>query len=187
VFGRDGAIEALLAARQAGKLRYIGFTGHKDPRIHLSMLSVAERNGFAFDTVQMPLNVMDAHFRSFQHDVVPVASRVGTAILGMKPLGGGVFFRSPPLRSGDVNATQCLQYAMSLPASVVITGCESVSVLEQALNAAMTFEPWSHAQRNDLEARTANAAAQGAFERFKTTEDYDGTSHNPRWLDSASL
>ncbi len=141
VFGPDGAMEALVAARKAGKIRFIGFTGHKSPDIHLKMLDTAARHGFAFDTVQMPVNVMDAHYDSFGARVLPAATAAGIGVLGMKPLGAGLFFKSEPLARGTVTPTECLQYAMSLPTSVVITGCESLGVLMQGLDAAYRFHP----------------------------------------------
>jgi aryl-alcohol dehydrogenase-like predicted oxidoreductase len=128
IFAGGGALEALLEARDEGTIRYIGFTGHKSPSIHLKMLATAARHHFRFDTVQMPLNVMDAHFESFGQDVLPVLIRDGTGVLGMKPMGDQAL-----LDSGAVTAIECLHYAMNLPASVVITGCDSMQVLEQAL------------------------------------------------------
>ncbi|HLZ68397.1 MAG TPA: aldo/keto reductase [Dehalococcoidia bacterium] len=168
-----GAIEALLAARQAGKLRYIGFTGHKDPAVHLKMLA----SGFPFDTVQMPLNCFDAHFRSFEAMVLPQVVARGIGVLGMKPLAGGRI-----LESGGAGAEECLRYALSLPVSVVITGCESRAQVEQALRAGGAFTPLSAEERAALLARTAPAAADGAWERYKTTSLHDGTDRNPHWL-----
>jgi aryl-alcohol dehydrogenase-like predicted oxidoreductase len=177
IFDEEGANAALVEARQAGKLRYIGFTGHKDPHIHLYMLEIARENGFTFDTVQMPLNVMDAHYRSFQRLVLPelITRRIG--VLGMKPLANGLI-----LKSGTVTAKECLHYALNLPTSVVITGCESLDNLEQALEAARTFRPMSEAEVRALLARTAQAASKGEFELFKTTSIFDGTSYHPDWL-----
>jgi aryl-alcohol dehydrogenase-like predicted oxidoreductase len=177
IFDEEGANAALLAARKAGKLRFIGFTGHKDPRIHLYMLEVAKGNGFEFDTVQMPLNVMDAHYRSFEKLVLPELVQQNIGVLAMKTLANGTI-----LESKTVTAIECLQYAMNLPASVVITGCESMKDLEQALTAARTFKPLSDEQVNALLAKTKQAAARGEFELFKTTSIYDGTASNPEWL-----
>ena len=177
IFDDQGANAALLEARKAGKIRFIGFTGHKDPRIHLYMLEVAEDNGFRFDTVQMPLNVMDAHYRSFEKMVLPELVKDNIGVLGMKPLANGMI-----LGSKTVTATECLQYAMNLPASVVITGCESMENLEQALNAARTFKPMSEEQVTALLRKTEKAAARGQFELFKTTSVYDGTASHPEWL-----
>src|SRR5690349_6488697 len=177
IFDEDGANAALIEARDAGELRFIGFTGHKDPRIHLYMLEVAQQNGFRFDAVQMPLNVMDAHFRSFEKLVLPELVREEIGVLAMKTLANGTI-----LESQTVGATECLQYAMHLPVSVVITGCESMDDLEQALNAARTFQPLSEEQVSSLLAKTAQAAARGEYELFKTTSIYDGTATHPEWL-----
>ena len=136
IFGPNGSFEAAVEAKKAGKLRYIGFTGHKDPDIHLKMLDTAFKHGFTFDAVQMPLNVMDAHFKSFAKKVVPVLSKHGIGVLGMKSMGDGFV-----LRSNTVTPVECLHYAMNLPTSVVITGCDSLQILDQALEAARTFRP----------------------------------------------
>ena len=177
VFAAGGAMEAVLAAKQAGKVRYIGFTGHKDPLVHLRMFEVAAQHQFHFDALQMPLNVMDAHFRSFARQVLPVAVREGVGVLGMKPLGSGAI-----VRSGTVTATECLHYALSLPTSVVITGMENLARLDQALEAVRTFKPLSEAEVAVLLAKTATLAAQGQCERFKITADFDGTARHPDWL-----
>jgi aryl-alcohol dehydrogenase-like predicted oxidoreductase len=177
IFDDEGANAALVEARAAGKLRFIGFTGHKDPHIHLHMLEVAKQNGFRFDAVQMPLNVMDAHFRSFEKLVLPELVREEIGVLAMKTLANGTI-----LDSNTVSATECLQYTMNLPVSVVITGCESVKDLEQALNAARTFQPFSHQQIESVLAKTAQAASRGEYELFKTTSVYDGTATHPEWL-----
>ena len=177
IFDEKGAHAALLEARDAGKIRYIGFTGHKDPRIHLYMLEIAAENGFTFDTVQMPLNVMDAHYRSFEKMVLPKLVKQDIGVLAMKTLANGMI-----LKSNTVSAIECLQYAMNLPTSVVITGCESMEDLEQALTAARTFQPMSEEQVKNLLSKTAQAAAHGEFELFKTTSVYDGTATHPEWL-----
>ena len=177
IFDEQGANAALLEARKAGKIRFIGFTGHKDPRIHLYMLEVAKENGFKFDTVQMPLNVMDAHYRSFEKMVLPELVKENIGVLAMKTLANGMI-----MESNVVTAIECLQYAMNLPTSVVITGCESMDDLEQALNAAHTFNPMTEAQVKSLLRRTEKAAARGEFELFKTTSVYDGTASHPEWL-----
>jgi aryl-alcohol dehydrogenase-like predicted oxidoreductase len=187
VFGPDGAIEALVAARKAGKIRFIGFTGHKSPEIHLAMLQAASAHGFAFDTVQMPVNVMDAHYDSFERRVLPVAQKSGVAVLAMKPLGSGVFLGSGPLVARDISPTDCLRYPMASPASVVITGCESMRDLAQALDAAYGFRPPTEAQRKALLAHTAPVAAKGQWEKYKVSEMFDGTARNPRWLEAAIL
>ena len=177
VFGTDGAVEAVMAARQAGKIRYVGFTGHKSPVIHLRMLEAARAQGFRFDAVQMPLNVMDAHYDSFAKQVVPVLVEQDIGVLGMKPLGDPFV-----LLSGTVTAVECLHYAMSLPTSVVITGCDSLVVLEQALHAARSFRPLSEAAVAAVLGRTAQAARDGKYELYKTTHHFDGTYQNPQWL-----
>jgi predicted aldo/keto reductase-like oxidoreductase len=182
VFAKDGAIEALVRAREQGKLRFIGFTGHKSPEIHLAMLRAARDHGFRFDTVQMPLNVMDAHYDSFERRVLPVLRSEAVGVLGMKPMGGGVI-----LQSGAVSAVDCLRYAMSLPASVVITGCDSLRVLRQAQSTALAFEPLSASEIEALLARTAHAAGAGAYEKYKTTNLFDGTARHPQWLDSVRM
>ena len=177
IFDEQGANAALIEARDAGKISFIGFTGHKDPHIHLHMLEVAKENGFEFDTVQMPLNVMDAHYRSFEKMVLPELVKQNIGVLGMKALANGTI-----LESKTVTATECLQYAMNLPTSVVITGCESMENLEQALQAARTFKPLSDEQVKTLLNKTAKAASRGEYELFKTTSIYDGTASNPEWL-----
>ncbi|MHB1005850.1 MAG: aldo/keto reductase [Chloroflexota bacterium] len=177
VFGPDGALEAVLAAKQAGKVRYIGFTGHKDPAFHLRMLETAAANGFAFDAVQMPLNVMDAHFRSFQHEVLPVLRERGIGALAMKSLGSYTI-----LMSRAVAPIECMQYVMNLPISTLIAGIDSQERLDQALHAVRTFQPWSQAEIEALLARTAAFARVGRFEIFKTTTVHDSTTYNPQWL-----
>ena len=177
IFGPNGAFEAAQAAKKAGKIRYIGFTGHKDPDIHLKMLNTGLAHGFTFDTVQMPLNIMDAHYHSFAKKVVSVAVKHGIGVLGMKPLGGGII-----LQSKTVTPIECLHYAMNLPTSVVINGCDSMERLNQGLEAARTFKPLGEKELAGLLAKTATAGAEGKYERFKTTRDFDGTAHNPQWL-----
>jgi aryl-alcohol dehydrogenase-like predicted oxidoreductase len=181
IFAEDGAIAALLEARKAGKIRYIGFTGHKDPKIHLKVLEFARKNNFKFDAVQMPLNVMDAHYRSFEKEVLPVLVREKIGVLGMKPLGSGII-----LESKKVSAIECLHYAMSLPTSTVITGIDSTKILDQAFEAARTFKLLDESQKKQLLARTADAAKEGKFEQFKTTTNFDGTVKNPEWLGLAA-
>jgi len=177
IFGPGGAFEAALAARQAGKIRYIGFTGHKDPDIHLKMLHTGFAHGFTFDAVQMPLNVMDAHFKSFAHKVVPVLVEHKIGVLGMKPLGGGLI-----LNSKTATPIECLHYAMNLKTSVVINGCDSMERLNQGLEAARSFRPLSGPELSAMLAKTAEAGARGEFELFKTTHNFDGTWQNPKWL-----
>ena len=177
IFDEEGANRALLEARKAGKIRYIGFTGHKDPRVHLYMLEVAREHGFRFDTVQMPLNVMDAHYRSFEKLVLPELVTQQVGVLGMKSMANGII-----LKSKTVSAVECLQYALSLPTSVVITGVDSMQILDQACEAARSFRPLTGAEVAALLARTAPAAARGEFEPFKTSSIFDGTAQNPEWL-----
>jgi len=177
IFDDDGANAALIEARKTGKLRYIGFTGHKDPRIHFYMLEVAKQHAFNFDTVQMPLNVMDAHYRSFEKLVLPELVKQNIGVLGMKSMGNGVI-----LKSNTVTAIECLHYALNLPTSVVITGVDSMEILEQAFEAARTFRPMSKAQVKSLLGKTAKAASRGEFELFKTTSIFDGTAYHPKWL-----
>lgn len=177
IFGEGGSMEALLAARKQGKVRYIGFTGHKNPDIHLKMLDTAFAHQFTFDSVQMPLNVMDAHYESFETKVLPVLVKHNIGVLGMKPMGDSII-----LRSKTASAVECLHYAMSLPTSVVITGCESLPILQQALDAARSFKPLGNEEVAQLLARTASAAGKGEYELYKTTHTFDGTYQNPQWL-----
>ena len=177
VFAAGGALEAVLRAREAGKVRYIGFTGHKSPAIHRHMFDVADAHGFHFDTVQMPLNVMDAHFDSFEQSVLPVALAHGTAVMGMKAFGDPFI-----LDTHVVSPIQMLQYPMSLPISIQITGIDSLPILQQALEAVRTYRPLSVQQRAELLAQTAQLAANGQTERYKVSNQFDGTVHNPQWL-----
>ena len=177
IFAADGAIHAAMKARDAGKIRYIGFTGHKNPAIHLQMFEIAQQHGFKFDTVQMPINVMDAHFRSFLHNVVPVAQKAGTGILGMKSMGDGYI-----LRSKTVEPMDALHFSLSQPISVLITGIENLENLAQALEAARTFKPLSKERTDAILAQTREAAMTGEYEPFKTSSIFDGTANNPKWL-----
>ena len=176
-FAPDGPLEALMEAKKAGKIRYIGFTGHKDPAVHLRMLEVAGQHGFHFDAAQMPLNLLDAHFRSFAHQVVPKLVAQGIGVLGMKPMA----FGNLP-EKGLATGIECLHYAMNLPTSVVITGCDSMERLHQALEAARTFKPLTETQLSALLSKTKAAALTGRLEPFKTTAQFDGTAHNVSWL-----
>lgn len=177
VFAPGGAMEYLEKARKQGKVRYIGFTGHKSPEIHLHMIETATKHGYTFDTVQMPLNVMDAHFDSFQKLVIPVAQKLNMGILGMKSMGAGII-----LKSNTVTPVECLRYAMHLPVSVVITGCDSMKILDQAMNTARNFHGMDQAEVKSLLAKTDQAAMAGKFELYKTSHHFDGTYHNPQWL-----
>jgi predicted aldo/keto reductase-like oxidoreductase len=177
IFAAGSGMDAVLEAKKQGKVRYIGFTGHKSPDIHLKMLETAFAHGFTFDAVQMPLNVMDAHYDSFEKKVLPVLVKHEIGVLGMKPLGDQLI-----LNSKTATPVECLHYAMNLPTSVVITGCDSMPILQQAIDAARSFEPMSKADVGALLAKTAPAAGKGEFERYKISNDFDGTVHNPQWL-----
>jgi aryl-alcohol dehydrogenase-like predicted oxidoreductase len=177
IFAEGGAMEAAIAARQAGKIRYIGFTGHKDPAVHLRMLEVAQKHNFHFDTAQMPINVMDAHFRSFRKNVVPVCVEQGVGVLAMKTFGDHFI-----LDSKTVQPIEALHFTMQPPISVVITGLDSNATLDQALEAVRTYKPMSESQVASLLAKTADAASEGKFELFKTSSHFDGTAANPKWL-----
>ena len=177
ICGQGGAHEALLAAQKAGKVRFVGFTGHKDPLVHLRMLDVAVDRGLKLDAVQMPVNAFDAHFRSFSGKVLPRLVADGIAPLAMKSLGGGHL-----LRSGRVTAIECLHYAMTLPVATVITGIDSQRILDQALEAVKTFRPLDRAALARLLARTEDPAEKGDFEPFKTSNMFDGTAQHPEWL-----
>jgi predicted aldo/keto reductase-like oxidoreductase len=177
IFAEGGAMKAVLEAKQAGKIRYIGFTGHKDPHIHLYMLKVAARHGFHFDTVQMPLNVMDAHFRSFAQTVLPELVKQEIGVLGMKSMGDGVI-----LKSKTASPIECLHYALSLPTSVVITGIEKQEILDQAFEAVRTFQPMNREQIAQLLAKTKEVAMAGKYELFKTSSHFDSTAKHPDWL-----
>ena len=181
ILDEDGANAALIEAQKAGKIRYIGFTGHKDPRIHLYMLEVAAQRGFKFDAVQMPLNVFDAHYRSFAKVVVPELVKQNIGILGMKSMANGII-----LKSQTVTPIECLHYALNLPTSVVITGIDSMSILDQAFEAVRTFAPMSNEQVQTILVKTAQAAADGTYEPFKTSSLFDGTAQNPAWLGEES-
>jgi aryl-alcohol dehydrogenase-like predicted oxidoreductase len=177
IFAPGGAIEAVQEAKRAGKIRYIGFTGHKDPSVHLRMFETADKHGFHFDTVQMPINVMDAHFRSFLNGVAPVAQEHGTAILAMKTFGDPYI-----LQSKTVTPMEALHFGLNSPASVVITGIDSPAILDQAFQAVESFRPLDQRQVAAILAKTKDAAMTGNFELFKTSSHYDGTIKNPAWL-----
>jgi predicted aldo/keto reductase-like oxidoreductase len=166
IFAPNGAVEALAQAKQQGKVRFIGFTGHKDASIHLKMLS----HNFPFDTVQMPLNCLDATFRSFETNVLPEVNRRGMAALGMKSLGGS----GELVREGAVAVTMGLRYAMSLPVAVTISGIESLEVLHQNLAVACGFQSMSVAEMQALREGCRLDASDGHLELFKTTKKYDG-------------
>jgi len=177
IFAAGGGMEAAIKAKHAGKIRYIGFTGHKSPEIHRHMLEVADQHKFLFDSVQMPLNVMDTHFHSFEKIVLPILVQKNIGVLGMKPMGDKII-----LKSNAVTPVECLHYSMSLPTSVVITGCDSMEILQQALKAAREFKPLNEAQLAALLAKTVAPAKNGEYEQYKTTTNFDGTVQNPQWL-----
>jgi aryl-alcohol dehydrogenase-like predicted oxidoreductase len=177
IFAAGGALEAAIAARDAGKVRFIGFTGHKDPAYHLHMIELADRNGFAFDTVQMPINVFDAHYKSFAAGVIPVAQAHDLGILAMKTFGDANL-----LETGLVDPIDMLHYGMTLPTSVVITGIDKPEILDQAIAAATSFAPLSEERIAAILAKTAAAARDGKLERYKTSHFFDSTFQNPSWL-----
>jgi predicted aldo/keto reductase-like oxidoreductase len=181
IFAEGGAQEAMLEAKKAGKVRFIGFTGHKDPHVHLYMLQVAQEHGFHFDTVQMPLNVMDAHFRSFGKMVLPKLVQQGIGVLGMKSMGDSII-----LKSKIVTAIECLHYSLNLPTSVVITGIDKQEILDQAFEAVRSFKPMNEQAVAALLAKTASVAAKGDYELFKTSSHFDSTAHHPEWLGGQS-
>jgi uncharacterized protein len=166
IFAPNGAAEALLDAKRQGKVRFVGFTGHKDPSIHLKMLS----HNFPFDTVQMPLNCLDATFRSFESNVLPEVNRRGIAPLGMKSLGGS----GELVSEGAVVVTMGLRYAMSLPVAVTISGIDSLSILHQNLEVARGFQPFSAVEMQAIRDACRFDASDGHMELFKTTKKYDG-------------
>ncbi len=181
IFAQGGAAEAALEARKTGKVRYIGFTGHKDPNIHLYMLKVADQHKFQFDTVQMPVNVMDYHFRSFTNQVLPELTRRNIGALGMKSIGDTVI-----LKSGAVTALECLQFSLSRPVSVQITGIDKPEILDQAIHAAQTYDKVSKEQFAAILNRTKPYALEGKWELFKTSALFDSTAQHPEWLGSSS-
>jgi predicted aldo/keto reductase-like oxidoreductase len=164
-YAKGGVIEALDKAKKMGKVRFVGFTGHKDPDIHLDMIG----RGYPFDTVQMPLNCLDATFRSFEMKVLPELKRRGIAALGMKPMGG----TSAAIKSGLVTAEEMLRYAMSLPVATTIAGMDSADLLHQNLRVARGFIPMSEAEMQTLRDRCAMAAGDGRFEFYKTSLRFD--------------
>jgi len=164
-FRPGGAAEALTKAKRDGKVRFVGFTGHKDPDIHLAMLNT----GFAFDAVQMPLNPFDGNFHSFEQKVLPVLNQKGIAALGMKPICG----HGEPIQHGVFTAAEMLNYAMSLPVATIITGMADIATLEQNLKIAQGFTPLSEAQMQALRAKAKPYAGDGRFELYKTSIKFD--------------
>ena len=181
IFNEGGSMEAVVAAKQAGKVRFIGFTGHKDPHVHLYMMEVAQKHGFHFDTVQMPINIMDAHFRSFSQLVVPEAVKQRIGVLGMKCFGSGVI-----LKSGVVEPMDCLHYSLNLPISILITGINTKDLLNQTFAAVRSFQPMDQTRVAALISKTQDAALNGKYELFKTTAHFDTTARHPDWLGSDS-
>jgi predicted aldo/keto reductase-like oxidoreductase len=178
IFAEGGAQEAMLDAKKAGKIRFIGFTGHKDPRVHLYMLEVARKNGFRFDAVLMPINVLDAHFRSFAQNVLPQLLKENIGILSMKPFagGGGIV-----LKTKTADPIQCLHYALNL-STTVITGIEKQQMLDQAFEAAKTFRLMNESEVAAILDKTREVALTGKYELFKTTSHFDSTAKHPDWL-----
>ncbi len=176
-FQPGNVVEVLKQAQKEGKIRFIGFTGHKSPEMHLHMIETADKHGFTFDTVQMPVNALDEHYDSFGQKVIPVAQKHGMGILGMKPLSNGAI-----LKTGTVTAVEALHYAMSVPVTMTITGCESLPNLEQALGVAQNFKPMDKEQKIAVLQKTAPVGTDGKFEAYKSSHIYDGTFNNPKWL-----
>jgi predicted aldo/keto reductase-like oxidoreductase len=176
-FQPGNVIDVLKQARRQGKIRFIGFTGHKSPEMHLHMIETAARHGFHFDTVQMPVNALDFHFNSFGQNVIPVALKSGIAVIGMKPLSNAAI-----LKTKTITAPEALHYAMSVPVTVTITGCESAANLQQALGVARNFKPLNSEQKIAILKRTAPFADEAKFEDYKSSHIYDGTFNNPQWL-----
>jgi aryl-alcohol dehydrogenase-like predicted oxidoreductase len=181
IFAEGGAMEAMQDAKKAGKVRFIGFTGHKDPLVHLRMLDIARQHSFHFDAVQMPLNVMDAHFRSFAKDVLPVLTREGIAPLGMKAFGDHNVL-DYILANNSMTPIQALHYCLNLPIAVQITGIDSPKILDQALEATRTFKPMSQTEVASLTERVRTAALEGKYELYKTSPRNDGTARKPQFL-----
>ena len=172
-----GGMEAVLAAKKAGKIRHIGFTGHKAPEFMVSMIETGKKHGVVFDAVQMPINLLDHHYKSFEKEVLPILVKDGTAVLAMKTLAEGHIFKT-----NTVTATEAHHYAMNLPVSVVVSGMETVERVEQSLASARTFKTLDKKTVAALLAQTAPHAPSGEFEPFKTSTMYDGTIRNPQWL-----
>jgi aryl-alcohol dehydrogenase-like predicted oxidoreductase len=165
-FLKEGVIEALAQAKREGKVRFVGFTGHKDPSIHLKMLA----QDYPFDTCQLPLNVLDGTFRSFERQVLPELNRRGIAALGMKSMCGN----GGPVKKKVVTAAEALRYAMSLPVATTISGIDSLKVLRQNLRIARNFTAMTAKEMQALRTRCAAAAADGRFELYKTSKAFDG-------------
>ena len=165
-FAKGGVVEALERARKAGKVRFVGFTGHKDPEIHLRMLS----HGFPFDGCQLPLNGFDAHFRSFQMRVLPELARQHIAAIGMKSLGGD----GRVIKQRAARVEEALRYALSLPACTTVSGVDSLRVLRQNLRIVRAFSPMTAHERHRYEQSLRDTASDGRFELYKTTAEHEG-------------
>ncbi|CAA9535962.1 MAG: Oxidoreductase, aldo/keto reductase family [uncultured Thermomicrobiales bacterium] len=166
ILAPGGAAEAMLKAKEQGKVRYIGFTGHKDPNLHRALLS----QGFPWDTVQLPLNALDYHYRSFEREIVPLCEAQGIGVIGMKSLAGGHLLKS----GADLSAEEAIRYSLSLPCATLVSGMDSLATFEANLAIARAFVPYGEAELDAIRARTAQAAADGRFEPFKTTRDFEG-------------
>jgi aryl-alcohol dehydrogenase-like predicted oxidoreductase len=184
IFAAGGALEAVLKARDQGKVRHIGFTGHKSPAIHRHMFEVADRHGFHFDSAQMPVNIVDAQFDSFLRGVVPVAVAHGTGVLAMKTFGDPFIFQAAT-QTGIATPEQMIHFSMSQPVSVVVCGCDTLPILQQALAAARSYVPMDEPAQQALLARAADIAAGGRNELYKISHHFDGTVQNPQWLEQA--
>ena len=169
IFQADGAVEAALAAREAGKIRFIGFTGHKSPHILRKMLD----HDFDWDTCQMPINILDAHYRSFQNGILPELNRRNIGVIGMKSLGG----RGQLVTDLGLTAAQCRCFALSLPISTLVCGIESLENLKQDVEIARTFTPMSEEEQQELLTRVYDEATDGRYEWFKSTQFYDSQYH----------
>lgn len=178
VFAEGGAMEALMEAKKTGKIRFIGFTGHKSADMHLSMLKKADEMDFRFDTVQMPLNLFDAHFESFTKKVLPKLIKKNIGVIAMKIMAAGAL-----ISSGAATPEECLRYSLSLPISVAISGCDSIALVEQAVKVAWEFKPLTSTEVAALLAKTEAKGRDGKLEGYKTTTFFDGTTRNPQWLD----
>ena len=176
-FQPGNVVDVLKQARKEGKIRFIGFTGHKSPEMHLNMIASADKHGFTFDTVQMPVNALDEHYDSFGQKVIPVARKRGMAVLGMKSFSNGLI-----LKTNTVTAVEALHFAMSAPVTITVTGCDSMPILEQALSVAKNFKPMTEPQKIAILRKTAPVGMDGKFEAYKSSHIYDGTINNPQWL-----
>jgi len=181
IFAPGGAFEAALEAKKAGKIRYLGFTGHKKPAIHLEMLAVAEENGWTPDTVQMPVNVLDPHYDSFVRQVMPELVRRGIGVIGMKTFGDGAIYEAVT-SAGLATPVEMLRFSLSQPTSVVVTGINTPELLDQAIGVATNFEPMSESEMDALLERTRKLGMTGQSQQMKVSFKFDSTHEHPRWL-----